>query len=240
MSFSIVIPAEIIPKGLKLKENEVLDWTQKSLKEQTETEATINVVSELGIKPQAIFKHLKIDLGEIVKKDQVLAEGGFFGGKKKLKSPFEAEVRGINHEDGTITLAVKQTIDVPFFMKAKFVKKDKNGLFFKVNNGVEVPLQNSLDTNFGGQCSYLDSGGEVAIENCEHKVVVIKSPDSMSQAKIAALGPIATVSYESSYYDSTVPLLLLADKSGLKELFAKQWPFCLYLMGKKIAYFYEP
>jgi hypothetical protein len=241
MALTIVIPETIFSKGIKFKENEIIDWSQKSLKEQTEAEVVVEVADTLGIEAKAIFKHLKADLGEFLKEGQVLAEKkGLFGGQKVL-APKDAEVRGINHEDGTVTLAVNETTDVPFGLKAKFVKKEKGGnLLFEAARGVEIPVQTSLDTNFGGQCSYISSSGDVTIDNCERKIIVSEGIDLMDQAKMAALGPMAVVSYEASYHDLAVPLLLLEDKSDWQSLFAKKYHFCLYLQGGKTVYFYNP
>lgn len=241
MSFVISIPSSIFQKDLKFKENEQVDWSKKNLKEQSEAEVVIDLASELGIEPKGIFKHLKVNIGELVKEGQVLAEKKGFLSGKKIKAPQGAEIRKINHENGTLTLAVKQTLDVPFSFKAKFLKKDHDQqLVFKVESGVEAGLQASLDTSFGGECFYLDNSKDITLENVEGKIVVFNKLDMMDQAKLAALGPLATVSYEATYHNTAVPLLLLAQKEAYGELFAKKWQFCLYLIGKKTVYFYQP
>ena len=241
MSFNFTIPEALLPKAIKFKEDEVVDWSQKSLKEQSEAEIIIDLAAELEIEPSAIFKHLKVNLGEIVKNNQTLAEKKTWFGGKSLKSPQTGEVRGINHENGTITLAIKQITNVPFGLKGKFIKKDKdNQLVFQVHAGMEVELQNSLETNFGGECVYVKESSDITIENCERKIVVSKVPEMMDQAKITALGPLAIISYEASYRDSAIPLLLIANRVEDSQLFAKKFPFCLYLMSKKTCLFYQP
>ena len=240
MAFTFTIPESVLPKGTKFKEGEVVDWGKKSLKEQTETEAIIDLAVELAIEPKAIFKHLKVNLGEMVKKGQLLAQKKGLLGGKELKAPQNAEVRGINHEEGTLTLAISQITNVPFAIKATCVKKDKGHWYFKVSDGVEIPVQNSLDTNFGGYCSYIHSPSQISLETCETRIVITQDLDIMDQAKIAALGPIAIVSYEASYRDLSLPLLLLANKADWKNLFAKKWQLCLYLSANKFIYFFNP
>ncbi len=240
MAFTFSIPESVLPKGTKFKEGEVVDWGKKNLKEQTETEVIIDLAMELAIEPKAIFKHLKVNLGEMVKEGQLLAQKKGVLGHKDLKAPHSAEVRGINHEDGTLTLAISQITDVPFAIKATFVKKDKDRWLFKVSDGIEVPVQNSLETNFGGYCSYIHSASQISLESCEQKAVVTQDLDIMDQAKITALSPIAIISYEASYHDLSLPLLLLANKADWKNLFSKKWQLCLYLSTNKFIYFFNP
>ncbi len=241
MSFTITIAKNVFTKEFKFKENEWVDWSKKNLKEQSEAERVIDLAAELGIEPKSIFKYLKVNLGELVKPNQVLAEKSGFLGSKKVLAPQPAEVRRINHENGTLTLAIKQLQDVPFRFKAKFIKQDaQNQLLFKVSGGTEIALQNSLENTFGGECVYLQKPSEITLKNCEGKIAVFEKLDMMAQAKLAALGPLATISYEITYHNPTVALLLLAEKNAFTELIAKNWPLSLYLADKKTIYFYQP
>lgn len=239
MSFIISIPEQILPKAAKFKENEIVDWSKKNLSEQSEAEVVLNLVQELEIDPKAIFKHLKVNLGEQVKQGQLLAQKKAFLTGKNVFAPSDAEVRKINHEDGTLTLVTNRIVEVPFGLRAKFLKKDKDNFLFKVAQGVEVALQQSSETCFGGECSYIQTPEQISLEAVERKVVISRDLDLMEQAKLTALGPLAMVSYEASYRDLSIPLLLLANKTDWKDLFAKKYELCLYLMSYKTIYFYN-
>lgn len=239
MSFSIKIEAALLPKSLKFKENELVDWGKKSLKEKSEVELTISLAEELRIAPKDIFKHLKVQLGQRVEPKQVLAEKKSFMKKASLKSPEDAEIRGIDHLEGTLTLAVEKVVEVPFAFKAIFEKKDKDNYLFRVKDGVEIAVANPLETNFGGYTSYLDDPQDISLEHCENKVIFNKSDDIMDQAKINALDPIAVVGYKADYRGIGIPLLLVEKKEDWASVFAKKWELCLYLQNRKTVYLYN-
>ena len=239
MSFNIRISEEVLDKNLKFKENEKVDWSGKNLKEKSKSELVVDIAQELKIIPKDIFKYLKVSLGEEVKQDDVLAEKKSFMASQTFKSPVKAEVRGINHEAGTITLAVEDVVDVPFSMVAKFEKKDKQDLVFKVKSGVEIVLVNSVDQSFGGKCEYIEKSEQIDLEKCENKVIVTKNIEGMDMAKLNALGPVAFVSFEMNYNAAPTPCLMLENKAEWKNLFEKKYQYCLYLSGKKTVYFYN-
>jgi|GEM_PF-1393401 len=240
MSFTIKINAAFFPKGVKFKEGERVDWGKKSLKEKSEQVLKIDLAQELGILPKEIFKHLRVSLGEAVQAEQVLAEKKSFFRKRFLKSPEGAEVRGIDHLEGTLTLAVEKVVEVPFVLEANYSGKEKDDLTFKVKEGFELPLVAGLDTSFGGSCSYLEQNSEINLENCVSRVVLAQTEDTMDQAKIAALSPIAIVSHKADYQAIDLPLLLIEKKEDWRNLFANKYQLCLYLMGEKRVYFYNP
>jgi len=240
MSFTIKINSGLLPKSVKFKEGELVDWGKKSLKEKSELEVKINLVEELNIAPKDIFKHLKVSLGERVEPEQILAEKKNFLKKGSLKSPQAAEIRGIDHLEGTLTLAVEKVIEVPFALEASYAGREGEAFLFKVKEGVELPVTASLDTSFGGFCSYLEKVSDINLENCENKVVLTKTEDIMDQAKISALSPVALVSYKADYRATDIPLILIEKKEDWRELFANRYQLCLYLMGQKSIYFYNP
>lgn len=239
MSFSIGIDQVVLDKNLKFKEGEKIDWSKKNLKEKSETDLVIYISDELKIAPKDIFKHLKVSLGDTVKKDDILATKKGFMSTTTFKTPVEAEIRKIDHQEGTITLAVSDVIDVPFIFKAVFVKKEKTEFIFKVKSGVEIALVNSLPQSFGGTNEYINKNWEVDLEKCENKVVVTKNIGAIDMAKLSALGPAAIVSYELSYANLSTPLLLLTNKTDWANLFEKKWQYCLYLANQKTVYFYN-
>lgn len=240
MAFIIHIKTELLPKTVKFKENEEVDWGKKSLKEKTEQILAINLADELHIAPNNIFKHLLVTIGETVAKGQVLARKKNFMSSVEYKAPEEGEVRGLDHEEGTLTLAVEKVVSVPFAFRARFLKKEKDEYQMAVTEGVEVAVNQSLETNFGGYCSYLHAAVDIGTTSVENKVVLSKTEDIMDQAKIAALGPVATINYQTQYRQPGLPLLLVRDKHAWSELFAKKWPMCLYLQNQPVIYFYRP
>jgi len=240
MSFIIKINSSLLPKSVKFKEGELVDWGKKSLKEKSELEVKVNLVDELKIAPKDIFKHLKVSLGERVEEAQVLAETKQFFKKGSLKSPASAEVRGIDHLEGTLTLAMEKVIEVPFALEATYVGKEGEEYLFKVKEGTELPISISLETSFGGFCSFLEKMTDINLESCENRVVLTKTEDVMDQAKISALSPVALVSYKADYRATDIPLVLIEKKEDWRELFTKKYQLCLYLTGQKSIYFYNP
>lgn len=240
MAFTIKIPANLLPKTIKFKEDEKVDWSKKNLKETFETELNINVIEELGIAAKDIFKHIKVSIGDKLEQGDLMAEKSSFFSKNKISAPEKAEVRSINHVEGSITLVTAKAVDIPFILDAQYLKKNKQDYLFSVNNGIEYEVNYALDNTFGGNSSYVKDEVNLNIEECADKVVVNELSSIISAAKIAALDPIALVAYQSEYHKSEVIQLIIKNKPDWTDLLKQKWPMCLYLKGSRTIYFYQP
>ncbi len=240
MSFTIRIPKNILPMADKLKEGDKVDWGKESMQERTEEEKVIHLSDELGIPAKDIFKYIRVNLGEKLASGDIIAEKKGLIGGKKIASPEPAEVRGINHTDGSLTLSIVETVEVPFVLEAKFIKRDKEEFLFHVREGAEYEVASVMERTFGGVCSYIKEDREIDLDSVERKVVVASTEHIIDMAKIAALDPSALVAYASPYHHHELPQAIFKNKEEWKSLLHKKWSHALYLAGDKIIYFYNP
>ncbi len=240
MAFKIKIPVDLLPIASKLKSGQKIDWGKKSLKEKSFEEKTIDLAEELSIQAHEVFKYVSVSLGEIVEKGKVLAKKKGLINSKTVKAPSKCEVRSIDHTDGTLKIAIEEEVDVPFNLEAKFIDKSDGNYIFEVNKGLQTILEFSMEKTFGGECSYIEKESEILPENVENKVVVTSLKKGMDLAKIWALGPIAIVSSESSYYHSELSLALLKEKPDFKQIVKDKWKKAIYFLNSKTIYFYNP
>ena len=125
MTFTIKIPVNILPKSIKLKEGEKIDWSKKNLKEKSEQEVIVEVADELGIEPKDIFKHIKVELSQNVAEGDLLAEKKGMLSTSRINSPTRGEIRKIDHLEGTVTLNCEEVVDVPFDPQTRLQALDK-------------------------------------------------------------------------------------------------------------------
>jgi len=239
MSFLIKIPQILVPQVAKLKEGEMVDWLNKSLTDRTEEETVVNVATELNIQTKDIFKHLKVTLAQKIKENDILAEKKTLFSSHTLKFPKEAEVRSINHHEGTITLVIEKKTDVPFSFKGKFVKAEKGEATFKVSAGKALEVVCPLPNSFAGECVYLEKEEEIEPEKIQKKIVVTTLNNRISLSKIAAFDEAAIVVYKTSYYHKDAIILPVQNQALFSEIIQEKWPFCLYYENSKIIYFYR-
>lgn len=239
MPFTIKIPEQVLQLPKKIKPGEELDWGEKNIKEKTEEEIVINVAEELAIAPHDIFKYLKVSLGEKVKAGELLAQKKTLFSSNSIVAPVAAEVRALDHIQGSITLVAESVVEVPFVFTGHFVKKDGDNYVFSVAEGVEYELNFSVAQTIGGKCVYIDKQEQIGSENCEGNIVVLELDSGIAAAKVAAMNPQAIVTYKSSYYNSEVVQFYLKHKSDWRELLKKKLPLMLYLQNSKNIFFYK-
>ncbi len=239
MSFTIRIPEQRVNLPKKVKEGDVIDWSDEKVKERVEQEIVISLTTELSIEPRDIFKYIRVSLGDQLKQGQLLAEKKTFFTRHALIAPSSGEVRAINHTAGTLTYVIEELTDVPFIFKGKYVKTHEKELYFSVDSGVEVELNYGLDKTFGAHVSYVRTPEEITLEKVENTVVITSLSTTMNMSKIMALGPIAIISYHATYYPGDNLQLVVKNKADWSELLKKELPMCLYLEGSKKLYLYS-
>ncbi len=239
MPFTIRIPTALLQLPSKIKPGEELNWSKKNIKEKSEEEIVINVAEELSIPANSIFKYLKVSLGERVAKGGIIAEKKGLFSSSSIVAPATAEVRALDHLQGSITLVAEGLVEVPFAFRGHFVKKVDSEYVFSVAEGAEYELNFSTAQTVGGKCVYIDDEKDIASENCENNIVVLHLDSAIAAAKTSAMNPQAIVTYKSSYYNSEVVQLYLKHKSDWTELLKNKFPMCLYLSNSKNIFFYK-
>lgn len=238
MSFRISIPKNVLPLSALPPEGSIVDLGE-GLKEYTESEFIVDLSAELSIKPNDIFKHIRVSLGEQVQTGMALAEKKTFFTTSIIRSPREGEIRAINHLNGTITLASRRVEDVPFLFRGRFSKAAVNELIFNVEKGMSAAVTVLPNKTVGGECSYIKHENEITLENCENKVVICDMTSTMNISKIAALSSLALVCYRSTYHAHDLTQLVVKHKDEWNEIWKEKFPLCLYSEGTDSAYFYS-
>lgn len=236
---NVRIPQHIVPLEKKLKEGTAVVWGEQPIYEKNESSVVVEVAQELKIQPRDIFKYLRVSLGETLEKDAVIAEKKTVLSKTTLVAPARAEVRAIDHDAGTVSLSVRESSEAHFAFQGTFTKIDKLDLVFSVPEGVEYEVLSSIPKTFGGKTAYIEKAEEITLSMCEHKVIVTELHDTMALSKIAALGPVAVVSFNALYGSVESVSLSVKHKPDWFDLIKHKWPYSLYIEGSKSVYFYR-
>jgi hypothetical protein len=239
MSMLVRIPQHIVPLEKKIKEGTAVLWGEQPIYEKSESALVIEVAQELKISPHDIFKYLHVSLGETVEKDTVIAEKKTVLSRTTLVAPSKVEVRAIDHDAGTITLVSRESSEAHFAFQGTFSKIDKQDLVFSVPEGTEYEVLTCISKTFGGKTACIEKIEEITLRNCEDKIIVTALFDTMSLSKIAALGPIAVVSFNAPYNSVDTVSLAIKQKADWQDLIKHKWPYALYIEGSKSVYFYR-
>lgn len=238
MSLIIKIPKISLPSGAKLKEDQEVNWENEKLQDKQKEETVINISEELGISAKDIFKYLKISLAQTIDENEIIAEKKTFFSEKLIRFPKKAEVRSINHTEGTVVFMSENRIDYPFGFKGKFLKKEKDNYLFKVKNGKEMGLICPFSKTFGGRVVYVANEKEIEPDDLQGRVVVTSIESNVLLAKIAAFDPLAIIVYKTSFSERDTLILPIEHKSDFADLLREKYDWCLYLENSKMITFY--
>lgn len=236
MSFIIRVPQAHIPKYMSYTKGDMIK-IHDSFATQSKDSVTVEVASELSIPVKDIFKYLTVTLGDMLEEGTVIAQKKGLLHTTKLYSPLKAEVRSIDHTQGTVTLMRSYTQEDAFLLEGVFEGKDKGEVLLRVKEGMVSEVDFAVNRMFGGDVSYVHSEPSVELELCKDKIVVTETDSSIEMAKIVSMDPVALITGTVVYYSSSIPLVKLKP-AALKEVMKKHYPKCIYFANDKVLYWY--
>ncbi|PJE62376.1 hypothetical protein COU88_05330 [Candidatus Roizmanbacteria bacterium CG10_big_fil_rev_8_21_14_0_10_39_6] len=236
MSFIIRIPQTHIPERSSYTKGDTIK-IQDSYTTQSKDTVSVDIASELSIPAKDIFKYLIVTLGDVLEEGAIIAlKKGLFH-TTKLQSPLKAEVRSIDHMQGTITLTRSYMQKDVFLLEGVYEGKEHGEVLLKVKEGLVSEVDFAVNRTFGGPVSYAYDDPSVGLELCKDNIVVTEMDSSIEIAKIVSMDPIALVIGTVVYYSPSVPLVKLKP-AALKEAMKKAYPKCIYFANDKVLYWY--
>src|SRR3989338_9703771 len=133
-----------------LKKNQSVDFDTPYIERKTLSSASIPVSSQLGIKPESIFRYLKKFVGDQIIKGDTLAEKKTVIGNRKVVSEFAGKIKEINHYQGEIILSVSEDRKEKTlaYFKGDVEEITHSHVKIKVGEGKEFELKRA-SANFG-------------------------------------------------------------------------------------------
>ncbi|MCR4329396.1 MAG: hypothetical protein NUV65_02520 [Candidatus Roizmanbacteria bacterium] len=236
MSFTIRVPQTHIPESSSYKKGDKIK-IQDSYATQSKDSVTVDVAQELSIPAKDIFKYLTVTLGDMLEEGTVIAQKKGLFHTTRLQSPLKAEVRSIDHTQGTVTLMRSLMQKDAFLLEGVFEGKEHGEILLKVKDGLVSGVDFAVNRTFAGPVSYVHDDPSVGLEMCKDRIVVTETDSSIEIAKIVSMDPVALVTGTVVYYSSAVPLVKL-HSDALKEAMRHTFPKCIYFANDKVLYWY--
>jgi len=236
MSFIIRVPQTHVPEGSTYKKGDRIK-IQDSYSSQSNDSVNIDIASELSIQAKDIFKYLSVTLGDMLEEGAIIAQKKGILHTTRLQSPLKAEVRSIDHMQGTVTLMRSIEQKDAFLLEGVYEGKEHGEIFLKVKEGLQSEVDFAVNRTFGGPVSYAHDDPSIGLELCKDNVVVTQTDSSIEIAKIISMDPVALVTGTVVYYSSSVPLVKLK-LDALKEAMKHAFPKCIYFANDKVLYWY--
>jgi len=234
------------PAGAKLllKSGQEVDFGEPFYKIEKKRKIQIDVSKKLGISPNKIFKSLKKFVGEEMKKGDIIAEKKSFLDHQKLISDFDAQLREVNHNDGTITVDIKseESLIKAVFFKGEVVELGKGEVKLKVNNHKEFPIReiiNLEEGKSGGEVYYLSEKKDVTEEEIDNRVIVAKKITAYDQAKFEALGAVGFLVQDDLPDKTDHPVAKVKGVDDLKKIQTLKLPYCIIDKRESKIIFYQ-
>lgn len=186
-----------------------------------EEEASISVVTTLGIKPADIFQYVTVVVGDTIKQGDVVAERKKFVGKKTTTSEVEGTVKHIDHAAGSIVVATYSSRGgtVQTFFTGEIKDVDTKALTVSVNvgKGVEIPAKGDVDC--GGELAVFDEKEyfSITMEDVRDRIILTHTLQSHIETKLEALDA-AGVIYVKGTPEGEIPCIKLSKKEDFDIL----------------------
>ncbi len=201
------------------------------------------VATQLSIRPEAIFTHLTVVVGQAIEPQTILAEKKSMVGTKKIVSDISGIIDKINYETGDVIVrfgSSEKSNTTPAFFNGTLEEIDiKKGVFtVSIPSKHEIKLKN-VSGNGGGEIVFLSEKDFFTITSDEvsGKVVFLDNPQAHVVSKLEALDTAAILS-DDPIPSTILPHATLQNKSDM-ELFSKSKPMHIViseLESKAILY----
>ncbi|OGK19049.1 hypothetical protein A2866_00390 [Candidatus Roizmanbacteria bacterium RIFCSPHIGHO2_01_FULL_39_8] len=238
MIISIPIPDD---SACILKKNQSVDFQTPYIERKTHTDSSIAVSTELGIKPDAIFRYLKKFVGDQINKGDVLAEKKVLLGYRKITSEFSGTIKEINHYQGEIVLSITEDTKEKAlsYFRGEVEEVTRHHIKLSVKSAKEYELKRA-SANFGGEAVYVkNQSTNLNAENTADKILVIESLSSYMASKAEALGIKGMITFKDFQEKPAIHLALLKNTADLAKIFSLSLPYCVITKESSKIYFYS-
>ena len=180
--------------NLLVKAGDVIQYG-KALYSQHEAEHhIISISQQLKVKPAEIFSYLVTLIESSVKKGQAIAEKKKILGKKRIKSPVDGTLIGVDHTSGTVTIESMAEATHPFSAycngTVESIDETSRTITIALAGGIEIKTKSVSDS--AGGMLFSQTMNEAAYnqnqETIAEALIIQKHLDSVTIAKCEALG----------------------------------------------------
>lgn len=176
---------------------------------------------KLGIKPQDIFKHTKVVVGDQIKEGDVLGEKKRVIGTSKLTADSAGTVKRIDHLTGEIVISAisDRSRATPAFFSADVTDISEEDHTISVELGKTIEYDATGDIDCGGMLNYIPDKdfflcGE---EDVKDRIILLDTVQSHIETKIEALGAEGVIFVEGTP-PTSIPSIQLKSASDFEKL----------------------
>ncbi|MCL4374944.1 hypothetical protein M1523_03735 [Patescibacteria group bacterium] len=234
-----------LPEGIKLivKAGQTVDFGTVFCRSPQIHQEHVVLATKLNFPPAKIFQYLKKNIGDQIKRGEVVAEKGGWLGKHVYRSETDGVLKDINHQDGSIVVESDNRDDRPSssYFHGEIEAVEKNKIVLKVDDGKSYPLKDASG-NFGGRWAAYRGDRPLDYETVNGKIVVAEKLTAYQQNKLEALGVGGFVTCYSLTQPSALPhaLLKLGKPAELLAFLAVHpLTYCIIDKNSSTMYFYQ-
>ncbi|OGK44536.1 hypothetical protein A2957_00690 [Candidatus Roizmanbacteria bacterium RIFCSPLOWO2_01_FULL_38_11] len=154
---------------------------------------TVHLSEKLNIKPEKIFQHLRVVIGDEVKKGTILAEKRGLLGMSSASSEHEGKIAHIDHTSGTMTIATSTSKKkaIPSFFEGIIETFDSSKKLLTIEIGKAKPIElKEVSNNGGGKVCILNPETDyftLTEEQISGSIIVLDEPQLHFEPKLEAL-----------------------------------------------------
>ncbi len=239
MTITLPIPTN---SKLLIKSAQEVDFKTPFIKRSLKKEVKIKIAGELGIHPAKIFMHLTKIVGDEINKGELIASKKTFWGEKKYFSDFEGIIKEVNHEDGSITIAVESEEErtKKAHFKGEIGEIRKNEFELKVKKTKDFELKEA-SSDFGGEIIHIDQNSFLNLDpdKIENKIVVGNNLQSYDQTRLEVMGASGFVTLQMLGPKISLLYARIKNPADWDEVKNIELPYCLTDKKNNIIYFYQ-
>lgn len=213
-----------IPEKAKInfKIGDKINFNEPLFEIENKEEIKIFITEKININPNKIFDSLKKNIGDFIKKGDIVAEKKSFFSSTNFTCDVEGYLKEINHEDGSIIISHEKSSKqiINSFFSGVLEKMQDNLITIELKNGHEFSLENA-NNDFGGEIFVIKSDDDffaIHEEQVENKIVICEKANNSLVSKCKALGAKAFIFVEESIDESKIIYAKLKNKADFNKI----------------------
>ncbi len=224
-------------RALAIKTGMAVDFNTPLYKGSTKREERIEVASLLAIHPQTIFTHLKKNVGDTVKKGELLAEKKSFFGQKHIVSDLDGVITEVDHIEGIVLLETQsdEFVETCWFT-GTIQAITKTHISLKVGSHQTVEVKH-IERDFGGSVWLMHSHTDNAPAS---PVALAEKFTTYDIAKLEALGGTGFIATYAFTGETILPHTEFKLKNGYEDAAKLTLPYCITQAHHSTIIFYSP
>jgi len=188
----------------------------------TASEERLEIASLLAIHPQKIFTHLKKNVGDTVKKGELIAEKKTFFNKKNVLSDLDGVITEVDHIEGVVLVQTEQETSTQTCWFAGTIQSvSKTHLTLKIAKHHSFEIKH-LTQNFGGSIWFPHMA-----EAPSYPVALANNITTYEVAKLEALGGTGFVTTLAFNGETSLPHTEFKLKNSFEDIRKLQLPYCI-------------